>query len=234
MINTRLFIVSARNFLNNQWLTRGNFLNLRREYSVFPTHYIKPIFRKDDQDTLFQSEEAKKVSHEQIKPAFMDETSSEFYDARVIKFINTLMKNGARDLTTQLVTKTFENVKRMQIEQYHKAKTDEEKASIELNPFTIFHQAVDNCTPVLYLIPCKKGGITYQVPVPITPMRAQHTAMKWLIEAAKEKDRKIRFHVTLAKELIAASRNQGRAVGQKKELHKKCQANRAYAHFRWM
>jgi len=27
---------------------------------------------------------------------------------------------------------------------------------------------------------------------------------------------------------------QGRAVKWKEELHKKCQANRAYAHFRWL
>lgn len=73
------------------------------------------------------------------------------------------MKNGDKNLARILVTKAFENVKRIQLERYHKAKTDEEKDSIELDPFVIFHHAVDNCTPILKLVPCRKGGITYQV-----------------------------------------------------------------------
>jgi len=73
------------------------------------------------------------------------------------------MKNGNRSLATALVTKMLEGIKRMQLERYHKTKTEEDKNEIELNPFTIFHQAVDNCTPILYLVPHRKGGITYQV-----------------------------------------------------------------------
>lgn len=73
------------------------------------------------------------------------------------------MKNGNRNLATELVNKTFEVVKRIQIQRYHKAQTEEDKNKIELNPFTVFHRAVDNCIPVLYLIAHRKGGITYQV-----------------------------------------------------------------------
>jgi len=73
------------------------------------------------------------------------------------------MKNGNRNLATALVTKTFEAIKKMQLERYHKAKTEEDKNEIELNPFAVFHQAIDNCIPILYLVPHRKGGITYQV-----------------------------------------------------------------------
>ncbi|KAL0107104.1 hypothetical protein PUN28_015562 [Cardiocondyla obscurior] len=208
--------------------------SLTRKYSVFPTNYVQPVYRKEDQEDLFQSDEVKKILHEKIKPASASDTCSEFYDKRVLKFINTVMKNGNKKLAVTLVTKAFENVKRKQLERYHKAKTSEEKDSIELDPFVIFHKAVDNCTPILQLRGCKKGGITYQVPVPITPAMAQHRSMLWLIEAANMKDSDTRFYDVLAKEFIAASENQGRAVKLKQELHKKCQANRAYAHFRWM
>lgn len=47
-----------------------------------------------------------------------------------------------------------------------------------------------------------------QIPVPISPTRAQHTSMKWLIEAANEKEDEERFYDTLAKELVSASQNQ--------------------------
>lgn len=73
----------------------------------------------------------------------------------------------------------------------------------------------------------------FKVPVPITHKRAQFLSMKWLIEAAKEKERTLHFPETLANELIAASNNGGKAVKRKQELHKQCEANRAYAHYRW-
>lgn len=58
--------------------------NLRRGYSVFPPSYVQPIYRKEDQDALFQTEEAKKIMHVQIKPATVTDTCSEFYDKRVL------------------------------------------------------------------------------------------------------------------------------------------------------
>lgn len=57
--------------------------------------------------------------------------------------------------------------------------------------------------------------------------------MNWLIEAAKEKHRKIHFPEKLAVELIDAANNTGHVVKQKQDLHKQCEANRAYAHYRW-
>lgn len=75
------------------------------------------------------------------------------------------MKDGNRKLAKTLVTKSFERIKRIQLQRYHKAKTNEEKDNIELDPFQIFHRAVDNCMPMLQLIGCRKGGITYQVTI---------------------------------------------------------------------
>jgi len=142
------------------------------------------------------------------------------------------MRNGDRKLARTLVTKSFEEVKRIQLQRYHKAKTNEEKDNIELDPFVVFHRAIDNCMPILQLIDCRKGGITYkvttyysysviklidivtkinflsQIPVPISLARAQHKSMKWLIEAAKEKEDEERFYDTLAKELVSACQNQ--------------------------
>lgn len=47
-----------------------------------------------------------------------------------------------------------------------------------------------------------------QVPVPIKSTKAQHTAMKWLIEAANDKGHEEKFYNTLARELVSASQNQ--------------------------
>lgn len=143
------------------------------------------------------------------------------------------MKDGKKVLARELVEKSFQNIKRIQIEKYHKCKSEEEKAQIELDPRVIFHQAIENCKPILALTPIKRGGVRYQVPVPITPKKSQFLSMKWLIAAATEKDRNTRFYDQLAYELIDAANNKGKVIKRKQELHKQCEANRAYAHYRW-
>lgn len=72
-----------------------------------------------------------------------------------------------------------------------------------------------------------------KVPVPITHNRSQFISMNWIIDAAKDKERTIHFPEKLAYELIDASNNAGRVVKKKQDLHKQCEANRAFAHYRW-
>lgn len=73
------------------------------------------------------------------------------------------MRDGNKVLAKMLITKALENVKRIQLQRYHKAKTEEEKEKIELDPFQVFYTALANSIPVLHLEPCRKGGILYQV-----------------------------------------------------------------------
>nr|CAI5818137.1 unnamed protein product [Callosobruchus analis] len=143
------------------------------------------------------------------------------------------MTGGNKVLARSLVEQTLESIKRLQLEKYHKCKTEEDKAKIQLDPKTIFHNAVDNCKPILMLTPIKRGGVKYQVPVPISEKKAQFMSMKWLIQAGQEKDKAVRFHLQLARELIDAANNTGRVIKKKHDLHKQCEANRAYAHYRW-
>lgn len=73
------------------------------------------------------------------------------------------MKDGKKELARLQVEKTLENIKRLQIEKYHKCENEEEKQKIELNPKVIVHKAIENCKPILELTPIKRGGVKYQV-----------------------------------------------------------------------
>lgn len=53
-------------------------------------------------------------------------------------------------------------MKRKQFEKY-RAASAEEQATIERNPYRIFHEALKNCEPVIGLVPILKGGHFYQV-----------------------------------------------------------------------
>ncbi|KAK2586297.1 hypothetical protein KPH14_001547 [Odynerus spinipes] len=209
-----------------------NLYGSQRCYSVFPERYIKPIYRKEEQHDLWKSPQVKEILYKFIKPAKTSDTCSEFYDANINLFTNYIMRKGKKNLAISLVQETFENIKRMQLMQYHKADPNL-KDGIELDPKVIFYKAIENCTPVLELQVYRKGGIRYKVPVAIHDQRARFLAMNWLIQAAKSKDRTVHLPTQLAKEFINAFHNQGRVVAKKQDLHKECDANRAYAHFRW-
>lgn len=202
------------------------------QMSSYGPHFIEPVFKKEKQLEMFESGEAQKLAHIPIKAARSNDSSTLFHDDRLSKFTNYVMRGGQKRLARELVEKGFENIKRIQLERYHLADADE-KPNIETNPLNILHKAVENCRPLLQLTPIKRGGSTYQVPVPITEKRSYFVAMRWLIEAAREKERTVHFPEKIAWELLDAASGTGKVIKKKHDLHKLCEANRAYAHYRW-
>lgn len=219
--NRKLLFNLGKTLLNSQCLSA--------RYSSYAPYFVDPVYKKDEQQELFDSGNASKLAHVPIKPAKNDETSSVFHDALVRKFTNYIMRKGNKELARNLVEKTFENVKRIQLEKYNSG-TD---VAVETNPVVILDIAIKNSKPLLQLTPIKRGGVKYQVPVPITEKRSQFLAINWLIEAAKEKERTVHFPEKMAWELLDAAENKGRVVKRKQDLHRQCEANRAYAHYRW-
>ncbi|XP_030317452.1 28S ribosomal protein S7, mitochondrial [Calypte anna] len=168
-----------------------------------------------------------------IKAAPLSLCSSVFSDPMISKFTNMMMKDGNKVLARSLMSQTLETIKRKQLEKYHKAPEDE-KETIECNPYVIFHQALKNCQPIIGLCSITRGGKTYQVPVPLKDNRKRFLAMKWLITECREnKHRRTMMPEKLSQELLQAFNNEGPIIKKKHALHKMAEANRAYAHFRW-
>lgn len=101
------------------------------------------------------------------------------------------------------------------MEKYHKA-PEGNKGEIECNPYAIFHQALENCKPVVGLASIQKGGKYYQVsneaeqpsfvvdhlptnwkqitfcsifqqvPIPLSENRRRFLAMKWMIAECRD------------------------------------------------
>lgn len=197
---------------------------------VFPAWYLNAI-RKEELANL-EAAELEKLSVMPVKPAPFDLTNSLLDDPEFTKFINISMKWADKEGMRVLMRDVFAKIKRIQLAKYHAA-PDEEKASIELDPKKIFKGAIENCKPVLSVTGIKKGGITYQVPIPITANKSRFMAMKWLIMAGRDKDGPIKFPEQMAKELLDAFHKEGRVVKRKQDLHKLCENNKAYAHYRW-
>ena len=94
-----------------------------------------------------------------------------------------------------------------QIEKFNKADKEKQK-EIETNPLKIFIDALENCKPILKLTTVKKGGISYQCPVPMSEKEREFKSAKLLISSIEEKGRDVRFWDFFAQELIDASQNQ--------------------------
>ena len=175
------------------------------------------------------------IRYRPVRAARNDECSSVFYDATKMKFTNIMMTRARRHIARREMHRVFRNVKHIQLEKWHKA-SEEDREKIECDPLKVFLKAIENCTPIMRLAPVRRGGITYKVPSPVTPEVAKWTAMKWLILAAEDhpKRQPIFFRDTLATALTEAADNEGRVVKRKQDLHRQCEANKAFAHFRWM
>jgi len=139
-----------------------------------------------------------------------------YNNVAVAKFINQVMRRGKKTVAQKIVYGSFDIVK--------------EKTKKE--PLEVFEIAVSNVKPSLEVKPKRIGGATYQVPRPVPAVRGETLAMRWLIQAAKNKKGKT-MKEKLAEELTSASKNEGAAVKKKTDTHRMAEANRAFAHFAW-
>ena len=89
-----------------------------------------------------------------------------------------------------------------------------------------------NLRPAVEVKPRRVGGATLQVPVEVNPFRQEGLAMRWLINAARDRSGKSMAE-KLAAEVMDAANNTGSAMKKREETHKMAEANRAFAHFRW-
>lgn len=204
-----------------------------RYYSQYPKEAIFPICKEKYQQKAIESGEAEILKKLPVRAAHISESSSIFNDYTIIKMVNMIMRKGKKIVARIVLHRALQQIKNIQVELYNKTQDEEEKAQIILDPLRIFKMAVNNGRPLLKLQPLRRGGSVYQIPVPISNVQSISFSMKWLIEAAKDKESSAAFSDKLANEILDAAHDRGRVIKRKIELHKICEANRAYAHFRW-
>lgn len=139
-----------------------------------------------------------------------------FGDLVITKFMNAIMYDGKKSVAETIVYGAFDVVEQ---------KTRQE-------PVGIFHQALENIAPHVEVRSRRVGGATYQVPVDVRPERRQALAIRWLINAARNRNETTMIE-RLSGELMDAANNRGSAVKKREDTHKMAEANRAFSHYRW-
>jgi small subunit ribosomal protein S7 len=134
----------------------------------------------------------------------------------VTKFINHLMKDGEKSVARKVFYEAMEIIKK----------------ETSQDPINVFDNAIKNVSPSLEVKTRRIGGANYQIPQPVSGDRRITLAIRWILEAARSRKGE-KMAKKLAKELIAASNNEGTAIKKKLDTHRMAEANRAFAHFSW-
>ena len=139
-----------------------------------------------------------------------------FGSEKLAKFVNMVMERGKKSTAEGIVYDALEAI-------------SSKKGG---DAMEILDKALDNVRPMVEVKSRRVGGATYQVPVEVRPTRQQALAMRWLIEAARERTERS-MPLRLAAELMEAAENRGSAVKKREDVHRMAEANKAFAHYRW-
>ena len=135
------------------------------------------------------------------------------------KFMNMIMNDGKKSVAERIIYGALDRIT-------EKANENGDK------PLEVLELALENVKPVVEVKSRRVGGATYQVPIEVRPVRRQTLAMRWVIDAARNRSEKSMAH-RLAHELMEAAENRGTAVKKKEDTHRMAEANKAFSHYRW-
>ncbi len=141
-------------------------------------------------------------------------------DVLIQKLINKVMKDGKKSIAEWIVYTALEEAAK-------------EK---KMTPVELMHKVVDNLKPQWEVRPRRVGGATYQVPIEVPERRQVSLAIRWLVDAARNRAKgrgSYRMIDRLKAELLDALDGKGGAVKKKEDTHKMAQANMVFSHFRW-
>ena len=142
-----------------------------------------------------------------------------FNNDMLAKFMNVIMKSGKKSAAERIIYGALDRI-------------GEKTGKRGGEAIEVLSQALDNVKPVVEVKSRRVGGATYQVPVEVRSTRRQTLAMRWVIEAARDRSEKS-MSFRLAHELMDAAENRGAAVRKREDTHRMAEANKAFAHYRW-
>ena len=140
-----------------------------------------------------------------------------FGNVAVTRFVNNLMFDGKKTTAFKVFYTALDNI----------ASKIEDEESI-----AVFEKALENVMPHVEVRSRRIGGATFQIPHPVREDRRIALGMKWMINAARNRNEKT-MDAKLSAELIAAYKEEGTAYKKKQDTHRMAEANKAFSHFRF-
>ena len=132
------------------------------------------------------------------------------------KFINHVMESGKKSVAERIVYGALDRVA--------------EKSNQD--PVEQFEKALEALRPMVEVKSRRVGGATYQVPVEVRPNRRTALAMRWMVDAARNRGEKS-MPLRLAGEIMDAIEGKGSAIKKREDVHRMAEANKAFSHYRF-
>lgn len=154
-----------------------------------------------------------------------------FGDIVLSKFMNCVMERGKKSVAESIVYGAIEILDKKKSNDNKEAEAGDAIAA-KSRGLRIFHDALKNVRPKIEVRSRRVGGATYQVPVEVRHDRALALAIRWIIDAARNRGEKT-MKDRLAGEIMDAANERGNAVKKRDDTHKMAEANKAFAHYRW-
>ena len=139
------------------------------------------------------------------------------YNSKVVtRLVNYIMLDGKKGVAQEIVYDAFDIVK--------------EKTGND--PLEMFEKAMENIMPNLECKTRRVGGANYQVPLEVSPARRETLGLRWLTAYSRARGEKT-MSARLAAEIIDATNGVGGSVKKREDTHKRAEANKAFAHYRY-
>ncbi len=148
------------------------------------------------------------------RPVMVD---AKYSSELVTKFVNSLMWDGKKSTAERI---------------FYSAINKLDGKVADTAPIDVFTKAIESVKPLVEVKSRRVGGSNYQVPVEVRPERRQALAIRWLIDAARNRGEKSMAE-RLSNEILDAFNGAGTAFKKKEDTHRMAEANKAFAHFRW-
>ena len=142
-----------------------------------------------------------------------------FNSPLIQKLINVVMRRGKKNVARSIVYSAMD----MLVKQSN---------NNDIKALELLEKAFSEVVPHVEVRSRRVGGSVYQIPREVSSKRKQALALRWLVNAAKDRPDKT-MGVRLGKELIEASESRGGAVRKRTDVQKMADANRAFSHYAW-
>ncbi|WP_396588523.1 30S ribosomal protein S7 [Bermanella sp. R86510] len=140
-----------------------------------------------------------------------------FGNLTLAKFMNHVMESGKKSIAEKIVYGALDVIA---------------QRNKDAEPVEIFEKALEAVQPMVEVKSRRVGGATYQVPVEVRPSRRMALAMRWIVDAARNRGEKS-MGQRLANELLDAAEGKGSAMKKREDVHRMAEANKAFSHYRF-
>nr|AJM90203.1 ribosomal protein S7 [Hemichloris antarctica] len=146
-------------------------------------------------------------------PKKMESSPDPVYGSTLVQMVvNRLMKQGKKPLAYRVCYRSMELLEK----------------ETRRDPLLLLEEAIRNVTPTMQVKAKRRGGSTYQVPVPVEVKQGTALAIRWILTACRQRSGKT-MALKLRDELLDASKRMGSAMRKREEVNRMAEANKAFA-----